>query len=89
MRTTLTIEDSVDKSLREIAHKTGKPYKQVVNETLQAGLAARRVVSKARPYRLKPCALGEVTPGYNLTKALQLAEQIEDEEIVRKMEMKK
>lgn len=89
MRTTLTIDDKTDKALRDIAHKTGKPYKQVVNETLKAGLTAKGSVNKARPYRLQPCSLGEVTAGYNLTKALLLAEQLEDEEIARKMEMKK
>jgi hypothetical protein len=89
MRTTLTIDDGIAKSLKALAHRTGKPFKQVVNETLQAGLAAREVPAKARPYRVKPASLGGVLPGVDLTKALQLAASLEDEEIARKLELRK
>ena len=89
MRTTLTIEDGIARALKEIAHRPGRSFKQVVNDTLRAGLAANRIKEEAAPYRLKPVSLGEVTAGYNLDKALALAEHLEDEEIVRKMELKK
>ncbi|MCL4798021.1 MAG: CopG family transcriptional regulator [Burkholderiales bacterium] len=89
MRTTLTLDDRIAKALKAIAHRSGRPFKQVVNETLEAGLAAREAPPKARPYRLKPASLGGVMPGVDLTKALRLAAALEDEEIARKLELRK
>ena len=89
MRTTLTLDDKLAKSLKELAYRSGKPFKQVIDETLRSGLSAgtRRVRSK--PYRLKPCSLGGVVAGFHLDKALQLSDRLEDEEIARKLRMKK
>jgi len=89
MRTTLTIDDHLFKALKALAQRSGRPFNQVVNETLEAGLAAREVPVKARPYRLKPAALGGVAPGVELTRALRLAAALEDEEIARKLELRK
>jgi len=89
MRTTLTIDDKIAEQLKEIAHRSGIPYKQVVNETLRAGLASRKTPVKSRPYKLKPASLGEPLPGYNLDKALSLADHLEDSEIARKLELRK
>ena len=87
MRTTLTIEDRIDKALKEIARRTDKSYKQVVNETLQRGLEAP--VYSNKKYKLKPSSLGEPNPGYDLTKSLQLSDQLEDEELLRKLNQRK
>ena len=87
MRTTLTIEDNIDRELKQIVKTTNKTYKQVVNETLRRGLATP-AYSK-RKYKLKPSALGEPNPIYDLSKSLQLADQLEDEEILRKLHLRK
>lgn len=89
MRTTLTIDERLAKDLKEIAHRSGKPFKQVVNETLHAGLSARKPAPRARRYRLKPASMGGPLPGIDLHKALQLSDSIEDLEIVRKLELRK
>lgn len=89
MRTTLTIDDRTAKKLKQIAHQTGKSYKQVVNETLHAGLQASAVREKAKPYRLKPVSMGELAPGFDLDKALELSDRLEDAEIVRKLGLRK
>lgn len=88
MRTTLTLEDRLAKALKQLAHRSGKPFKQVVNETLRAGLAASNR-PRAAAYKLKPVSLGGVVPGIDLTKALQLAAAMEDDEIARKLELRK
>jgi hypothetical protein len=88
MRTTLTLDDRIAKALKALAHRSGKPFKQIVNETLQAGLAAREA-PKSRPDRLKPVSLGGVLPGIDLNKALRLAAALEDEDIVRELELRK
>lgn len=88
MRTTLTVEDRVAKALKEIAHRSGKSFKQVVNETLEKGLAVAGATRK-EPYREKSTRLGETRAGYDLTKGSSLAAALEDEEIVRKIEQRK
>ena len=89
MRTTITLDDRLGRALKNLAHRTGKPFKQVVNETLRAGLEAREAPPSARPYKLKPVSLGGALGGVDLTKALHLAAALEDEEIVRKLRLRK
>ena len=89
MRTTLTIDDQIARQLKAIAHETDASFKQVVNDTLRRGLAAAEQRAPARPYRLKPLSLGEPTPGYDLDKALAIAEHLEDEALVTKMNQRK
>lgn len=88
MRTTLTIDDQLAQDLKRNAQATGKPFKQVVNEALQAGL--RSMASpEVRPYRLKPAALGAPRPGLDLDKALQVAGALEDEAIAAELEQRR
>jgi hypothetical protein len=88
MRTTLTIDDAIAKALKDLAHRSNKPFKQVVNETLRAGLSAP-AARKSQRYKVKPAALGGVSPGINLDKALALADAIEDQELASKMQLRK
>lgn len=87
MRTTLTIEDALASELRQRAHETGKPFKQVVNETLLKGLQAPP--EKPGAYRLKPAALGNPQAGIDLVKALRLADELEEEAMRYKLEQRK
>ena len=89
MRTTLTLDEQIARALKATAHRSGKPLKQVVNETLRAGLAAGRSRGPARPYRVKPASLGGVLPGIDLDKTLRLADTLEDQEIARKLALRK
>lgn len=89
MRTTLTLEDRLARDLKEIAHRSGKPFKVVVNEALRAGLAATQVCRKPKRFRLRPASLGGVLPGIDLDKALAIADMLEDQEIRRKLELRK
>lgn len=84
----MTIDDRIAKALKALAHRTGKPFKQIVNETLQKGLLATDA-RKPRPYRLKPVSLGGTLPGVDIDKALRLSAAIEDEEIARELELRK
>lgn len=89
MRTTPTIDECLVRALKEIANCSGRPFKQVVNETLHAGLGARKAPREARRYRLTPASLGQPLPGFDLDKALQLADALEDAEVARKLELRK
>lgn len=88
MRTTLTIDDHLAKALKDLAHRSNKPFRQVVDETLRAGLTAAET-RRSKPYRLKPASLGGVVPGIDLDKALALADAIEDQELATKMRLRK
>jgi hypothetical protein len=83
MRITVTIEDRIGKALKEIAHRSGKSFKQVVNDTLERGLAEGGSPRKG-PYRERPTRLGGARADYDLTKSLSLASALEDKEIQKK-----
>lgn len=87
MRTTLTLDDALALELKQLAAQTGKPFKQVVNETLRAGLQSR--APAARPYRLKPASLGRPALGVDLVHALRVAETLEDQAILAELELRK
>jgi hypothetical protein len=86
VRTTVTIDDDIATKLRSLMHERDASFKEVLNSTLRAGLAGRS--PQRRPYKLKTRPLG-LRPGVDLTKALQLAAELEDEEIVRKLRQRK
>jgi len=88
MRTTLTIDDQLAASLKDAAHRSGRPFKQLVNEALRKGLHALEH-PEMQPYRLSTASLGSVRPGINLDKALSLAEGLEDAAIAIKLELRK
>lgn len=88
MRTTITLEDALASELKKQALETGKPFKQVVNETLLAGLQRQKALTP-RAYRLKPAALGAPLAHIDLTKALQLADELEDIALRAKLEQRK
>lgn len=74
--------------LQRLARRTGKSFKQIVNETLRAGLGVRRAPAPQR-YRVRPVSLGGVVPGIDLDRVLQLADGLDDEGLARKLELRK
>ncbi len=88
MRTTLTIEDEIAMALKDLSHRSGRPFRQVVNEALRKGVHALENPG-SQPYRLVPASLGPVRPNINLDKALGLADALEDEAIGMKLELRK
>ncbi|MBC8392031.1 MAG: DUF2191 domain-containing protein [Deltaproteobacteria bacterium] len=88
MRTTLTIDDHIMKELKEAAHRSGQPLKRVVNNALRAGLGQLKRPIPSKPYRCKTFSMG-YPPRVNLDKALYIATTLEDEEITRKLSLKK
>ncbi|MYD93191.1 MAG: DUF2191 domain-containing protein [Chloroflexi bacterium] len=89
MRTTLTIEDGIARQLKDIAHRSRRSFKAVVNETLRAGLQGDRITASARPYRVEPVALGGVVGLHDLDQGLRIADQLEDQELARKVQLRK
>ena len=86
MRTTVDIDPDVAAKLRQTAHERGITFKEALNLALRAGLTGQS--RGPRSYRVRPRRLG-LRPGVELDKALRLAAALEDEEIVRKLELRK
>lgn len=86
MRTTVTLDPDVAARLQLLARERGLSFKEALNRTLRAGLAPDR--EDARPYELTTYSMG-LRPGIDLDRALDLAAQLEDDETVRKLELRK
>jgi len=86
MRTTIDLDPDVDARLRALARERGVPLRTVINDALRAGLHTG--AREAAPYTLPSRHLG-VRPGIDLDKALRLAGELEDDEIVRKLALRK
>ena len=76
MRTTLTIDDDVAERLRRHVRRTGRAYKQLVNEALRRGLDALSREPKAAPFRVKARKMGP-RPGLNFDNVGELLERLE------------
>lgn len=87
MRTTITLDADVDAELRRLARERGITFKEAVNLSLRAGLGGRSA-GKARRYRVPARPMG-LRAGVDLDKALRMAGDLEDAEIVRKLELRK
>ncbi|MPZ31726.1 MAG: DUF2191 domain-containing protein [Rhodospirillales bacterium] len=77
MRTTLTLDDDVAAKLKAEARRTGRPFRDTVNETLRRGLATRRVGSAQLPFKVATRDLGDLRAGLSLDNIGELIEQVE------------
>lgn len=84
MRTTITLDPDALALVRRRMRDEGVSFKQAVNDAIRTGLGAR---GRDERFRTRTAVMG--TPSVNLDRALQLAAELEDEEIVRKMRLGK
>ena len=75
-RTTITLDEDVRAKLEAEMRKSGKSFKETVNETLRVGLLSRQKTNGNKPYEVQARDLG-LKPGYNLDKPWDLLEEIE------------
>jgi len=76
MRTPITLDDDVSAKLKAAMRKSGKSFKETVNETLRAGLLAQPADRKRKPFKVRAFDL-RLKPGYSLDKPWDLIEEIE------------
>lgn len=86
MRTTVTLDPDLATRLKELARQRRISFKSAINSTIRAGLESE--TDRGRPYREKARDLG-VQPGVDLTKALQLAAALEDDQTIHEIELRK
>jgi hypothetical protein len=77
MRTTLTLDEDVAAKLKSETRRTGKAFRDVVNDTLRRGLASRRASGSPGPFKIEARDLGELKPGLSLDNVSDLIEQVE------------
>jgi hypothetical protein len=77
VRTTLTLDDDVAAKLKAESRHSGRPFRDVVNETLRRGLASQRTTNRQRPFTVQTRDLGDLKPGLSLDDVAELMEQVE------------
>jgi len=82
MRTTVTLDPDVEALVKRLMRERGLSFKQAVNAAIRAGATGSR-----KRYRMRTFDMGE--PLVDLTKALRLAGELEDEELVRRLDARK
>jgi hypothetical protein len=76
MRTTLTLDDDVAAKLKAESRRAGKPFREIVNDTLRRGLASRRATAQRQPFKIVARDLG-LKQGLSLDNVWELIEQVE------------
>jgi hypothetical protein len=79
MRTTVTLDDDVEQLVRRRMAERQVSFKQALNDVIRDGAAGR---SPAQRFTTRTADLG--VPTVNLDRALQLAAELEDEELIRR-----
>jgi len=70
------LDEDVRAKIEAEMRKSGKSFKETVNETLRSGLFARQKTSASKPFKVRPKAMG-LKPGYSYDKVWELIEQVE------------
>lgn len=87
MRTTVTLDDDVERLLRDVMRAQGLSFKEALNQAAREGLMRERQLPAApfvqRTFRLGP------EEGFRWEKALAMADAMEDEELSRKLILRK
>ena len=76
VRPILTLKDGVAARLKSVARRTGRAFRDVVNDALRRGLAKLRQHSRER-FAVDARDLGRRRPGLNLDNIADLVEQVE------------
>lgn len=80
MRTTVTLDPDVARLLEEAQHRSKRPFKQVLNDAVRAGL--NRPAARVPAFKQRVFSLGR--PKVDLTKAGAIAAELEDQEVIAK-----
>lgn len=88
MRSTVRIDDDLMLELKQRARDESVSLTRMLNRTLRAGLfRAQQPGEGATPFRQQSVPMG--VPRLDVDKALALAARLEDEEVARKLSLRK
>lgn len=77
VRTTLTLDDDIAAKIKAQTRKTGRSFRDVVNDTLRRGLATAQATKTRAPFRVRARDLGGLRAGLQLDDVAGLLEQVE------------
>jgi hypothetical protein len=77
VRTTLTLDEDVAAKLKAETRRSGRSFKQTVNEMLRRGLARGPGTAAKAPFKVVARDLGRLRPGLSLDNIADLIEQVE------------
>jgi hypothetical protein len=77
MRTTLTLDDDVAAKLKTLVRRTGRAFREVVNDTLRRGLTKPPSVPRTARFTVEARDLGALRPGLSRDSVADLIEQAE------------
>ncbi len=80
MRTTVTLDDDTEAILRRRMRERSVSFKVALNDAIRAGAAGQ---GQAIPFRTLSASMGESQ--VSLDRALQLAADLEDDDLIRRM----
>ncbi len=86
VRTTVTLDDDDAARLQQVVRERGVSFKEALNDAVRLGLSGGQ--PDAAAYRVPTRRLG-LRSGIDLDKAMRLAGELEDDETVRKLELRK
>lgn len=78
MRTTVTLDPDVEALVHQRMQERGVSFKQALNDAIREG------VGRPRPAGFRTPAFELGVPSVNLDRALQVAAELEDEELLRR-----
>jgi hypothetical protein len=88
MRTTVTLDPDVERLLKSAMRERGMSFKAALNEAARKGLLGRKP-SRTRRFVQKTFRLGTSGQDLRWDKAVAIAEAMEDEELSRKLALRK
>jgi hypothetical protein len=77
VRTTLTLDDDVAAKLKSLSRRTGRAFRDVVNEALRRGLAKPPEPQVREPFVVLARDLGRRRPGLIMDNIADLLDQVE------------
>ena len=77
MRTTLTLDEDIAAKLKAETRRSGKSFKQLVNDLLRIALNSRRQAPPQRAFKIEARDLGRLKPGLSLDNVGELLEHAE------------
>lgn len=83
MRTTLTIDDDLAGLLQRQARTLGKPFRELVNDTLRKGLA-QNLTERGTEVSVRPHDFGATRPGVDMDRLNQFTDELAVEDYLRK-----
>jgi hypothetical protein len=71
------LDEDIAGKLKSEARRSGRSFREIVNDTLRRGLANRREIKRGVPFRVMARDLGRMHPGLSLDSIGDLLEQAE------------